>query len=92
MIVYVIYVIFLVLINAFAFFAYWADKRKAQIGRWRIKESFLLGLGIWGGAVGALLSMNLFRHKTKHWYFWAVNGAALVVHAALFIVLTVYVI
>ena len=37
----------------------------------------LLGLGFFGGSVGALAGMQLFRHKTKHWYFWAVNIAGL---------------
>ena len=29
----------------------------------------LLSVGFFGGAVGALLGMKLFRHKTKHWKF-----------------------
>ena len=56
-----------------AFFAYGLDKRKAKKKRWRTPEAVLLGLGFFGGAVGALIGMNLFRHKTRHWYFWAVN-------------------
>ena len=37
----------------------------------------LLLLGFFGGAAGALLGMLIFRHKTRRWYFWAVNLAAL---------------
>ena len=44
----------------------------------------LLGVGFFGGAVGALLGMNLFHHKTRHWYFWIVNIFSLALHAALF--------
>ena len=60
-----------------AFLLYGADKRRARRGKRRIPEATLLGIGILFGAAGALLGMNLFRHKTKHWYFWAVNVTAL---------------
>ena len=56
---------------------YGIDKAKAQTRRWRIPESVLLLLGFFGGAAGALLGMLIFRHKTRRWYFWAVNLAAL---------------
>lgn len=57
------------LINIVAFAAYGIDKRKAQKGRWRISESTLLLLAFFGGALGALLGMRVFHHKTKHWKF-----------------------
>ena len=56
---------------------YGLDKAKAQARRRRIPESVLLLLGFFGGAAGALLGMLIFRHKTRRWYFWAVNLAAL---------------
>lgn len=65
-----------------AFILYKIDKNKAQKGKWRIKEATLLGVGFFGGAVGAIAAMKIFRHKTKHWYFWAVNIAGLVLQAA----------
>ncbi len=61
---------------AFAFYA--SDKKKAKAGAWRVPEKVLLGLGFLGGSIGALLGMHMLRHKTKHWYFWAVNIAGLV--------------
>lgn len=70
---YIGYVIVLAAVSLVAFILYGADKYKAKKGRWRIKESVLLLFGFLGGAVGALVGMTLFRHKTKHWYFWAVN-------------------
>ena len=76
------YIIFLIAMSVAAFILYGADKKKAKSGKWRIKESTLLGLGFFGGAVGALLAMRVFRHKTKHWYFWAVNLLGLAVQAA----------
>ena len=75
-----IFVAVIAAMSIIAFFTYLADKRKAKQNKWRIKESVLLGLGFFGGATGALLAMNLFRHKTKHWYFWAVNVIGLMIH------------
>ncbi len=60
-----------------AFLAYWSDKRRARKHRWRRTETSLLTIGFLGGAVGALIGMTVFRHKTKHWYFWLVNLAGL---------------
>ncbi len=74
-------------ISLIAFFSYAADKRKAKKKRFRTRETFLLGLGFFGGAVGALLGMNLFRHKTKHWYFWAVNLLGLAWQVVLIVLL-----
>lgn len=45
------------------------DKKKAQHGRWRIRESTLMTVAALGGSVGSLLGMKLFRHKTKHLKF-----------------------
>ena len=67
------YLSLLSLTSLIAFVAYGLDKYKAQRDLWRIPEAFLLGVGFCGGAVGALLGMKLFHHKTKHWYFWVVN-------------------
>ncbi len=70
-------------ISLIAFVLYFADKKKAQKNKWRIKEATLLGFGFFGGAIGALLAMKIFRHKTKHWYFWAVNILGLIWQIAL---------
>lgn len=68
-----VYLPFLCLLSVVTFFCYAADKQKAQKGKWRIAEKTLLGLGFFGGGVGGLLGMILFRHKTKHSYFYTVN-------------------
>jgi uncharacterized membrane protein YsdA (DUF1294 family) len=65
--------IFYALLSVLALLLYAGDKKKAKKKRWRIPEKLLLGVGFFGGAVGALLAMQLFRHKTRHWYFWVVN-------------------
>ena len=69
--------------NVITALLYGADKAKARRGAWRIPERVLLGGGIGGGALGALLGMRLFHHKTRHWYFTAINTAALLAWAAL---------
>lgn len=61
-----ILILYLVFINLLTFAAYGIDKCKAQKNAWRIKESTLLLLAAAGGSVGALLGMQIFRHKTKH--------------------------
>ena len=41
-------------------------KSKAKQGCWRISEATLLLLAVIGGSIGALLGMQIWRHKTKH--------------------------
>ena len=60
-------------VSAVAFLMYGIDKWKAKCGAWRISEKALLLWGFACGSVGALAAMQLFRHKTKHYYFYAVN-------------------
>ena len=78
-----IFLIWLAALSLLALILYRADKTKARKHKWRIRESTLLTLGFIGGAPGALLGMKLFRHKTKHWYFWAINLAGLLWQIAL---------
>ncbi len=68
----------ILIMSIVAFILYSADKKKAQKNKWRIKEATLLGFGFFGGAIGALSGMKIFRHKTKHWYFWVVNIIGLI--------------
>ncbi len=79
------FAIFVAVMSVIALFLYGIDKAKAKAHKWRIKEAVLLGFGFFGGAPGALLGMSLFRHKTKHWYFWVVNILGLGVVAAGFV-------
>jgi uncharacterized membrane protein YsdA (DUF1294 family) len=80
------YVAVILVMSLIAFIAYGADKRKAKNKEWRTKESVLLGLGFFGGSVGAILGMKCFHHKTKHWYFWAINIFSLCLQIAIPIV------
>lgn len=60
---------YLLLMNAAGFLLMRIDKKKAQLGHWRIRESTLVTVAVLGGSVGMLLGMRLFRHKTKHLKF-----------------------
>ena len=64
---------FIFIMSLIGFILYGVDKKKAQKQAWRIPEAVLLNFGFFGGAIGTLLGMKVFRHKTKHWYFWVVN-------------------
>ena len=55
--------------SVIGFFAMGIDKAKAKKNAWRIPEKTLFGIVILGGGAGAWLGMEVFRHKTKHWYF-----------------------
>lgn len=74
---------YLLLSSFVAFLLYGYDKRLAIKGRRRIRERTLLSLGFLGGAGGALLGMRLFHHKTKHTYFYFINGASLILQLGL---------
>ena len=86
---YIVYADFLAVMSLLAIILYAGDKKKAKKGAWRTPESVLLGFGFFGGAIGALIAMNSFRHKTKHWYFWVVNVLGLIWQIALPIVIFV---
>nr|WP_188697157.1 DUF1294 domain-containing protein [Pullulanibacillus camelliae] len=61
--------LYLVLINLYGWLVMAIDKRKAMQGHWRISERHLW-LAAWcGGALGVLIGMKLFRHKTRHTSF-----------------------
>ncbi len=73
----------LLLMNLLAFALYGTDKLKAKKGAWRIPEATLLLVAFLGGSLGALLGMELFRHKTKHAKFKVLVPLFLVLHIAL---------
>lgn len=59
-----IYIYFAV-INTVSFICFFIDKKRAQKELYRISESFLFNVSIIGGALGSLLGMKVFHHKTK---------------------------
>lgn len=71
-------------LNFFAFFMYGIDKHKAKRGSRRISESALTTAAIFG-AIGALLGMLFFRHKTKKPRFYIGIPVIIIIEAAIFL-------
>lgn len=55
------------------------DKRKARKQQWRIPERRLFLAAFFGGSVGCMLGMRLFRHKIrKRKFVWGMPAVFLV--------------
>ena len=80
----------LIAINLLTFVLYGTDKAKAKKNKWRISEAVLLTAAFLGGSLGALLGMQLFRHKTRPRKVNILVPLFLVLHIALGVVWYVY--
>ena len=69
MTVFQVIIYYLATMNLLGFLFMGLDKWKAKKRAWRIPEATLLLIAGLGGAVGSMIGMHLFRHKTRHWYF-----------------------
>ena len=54
-----------ILINAWTFVLFGWDKYCSETGRWRVRESTLIGWAVIGGTPGAYLARQIFRHKIR---------------------------
>lgn len=70
--------------NLAAFGAMGLDKAQARRGGWRIPERRLFLLAALGGALGGLLGMRAFRHKTLHRAFRIGMPALLILNLLLY--------
>lgn len=64
-----ILIIYILAVSLLTWAMFGIDKWKAVHGKWRIRESTLLGLSLIGGAAGGLAAMYLFRHKIRKMRF-----------------------
>lgn len=78
-----IFWVYLELINLAALIFYGLDKQYARFHKWRIPERVLLGIAAFGGSLGALLGMLLFRHKTRKNKFRILIPLFLMLHAGI---------
>ncbi|TXT56814.1 MAG: conserved membrane protein of unknown function [Candidatus Thorarchaeota archaeon] len=76
--------IYIVAIQLVAFGTMWWDKRKASKREWRTAEATLLLFGFLGGAIGLLLGMFHFRHKTQKRNFQILAILGLVVSTIIY--------
>jgi uncharacterized membrane protein YsdA (DUF1294 family) len=75
-------------INVIAFLAFGWDKRQStRRGASRIAERTLIGLALFGGALGALIGQQVFRHKTQKQPFRTVLWCAALINILVEIVL-----
>lgn len=73
-------ILYLVFINVLSFVIFAVDKNRAKKNLWRISEAILLFLAFIGGALGAFLSMLIFRHKTQKLKFTLLVPLFLIIH------------
>ena len=78
---------YIILVNIIGFALMGIDKRKAVRSAFRIPEATLFAVAIIGGSLGSILGMQLFRHKTKHWYFKFGMPIILILQIVLFLLL-----
>lgn len=55
----------LLLINVLSFFLFKIDKKNPIIGKRRVSELALCFVTLIGGTIGSLMSMQIYRHKTR---------------------------
>jgi len=82
---YILIAAYLIIVNICGFASMGIDKKKARLHQWRISEATLFLFAIIGGSIGSILGMQVFRHKTKHWYFKWGMPAILIIQIALVI-------
>lgn len=63
---YNVFTYYFIFMNILGFIIMYIDKSKAKKHKWRIKETTLFYIAILGGALGSILGMKVFHHKTKH--------------------------
>ena len=78
---------YLLIMNLIAFIAYGIDKSRAQNARRRTPEKTLIGLAGAGGALGALIGMLVFHHKTRKLKFTVLVPLFLIIQAVILILI-----
>jgi len=62
--------------------AFALDKRRARLGRRRVSEATLHVIELAGGWPGALLAMQLVRHKRRKPSYWVITLVIAAIHVA----------
>lgn len=81
----ILYLLCIFIMSFITMIIYGVDKRKAVKEKMRVPEKGLFTLAFFGGALGAVVGMLIFSHKTKHVYFWILNILFLLLQIALLI-------
>ena len=72
--------LYYLIINIIAFLLFFIDKRRAKKNKWRIPENQLFLAAFLGGGIGAMIGMNLFKHKTSKNLFKILIPVSIGVH------------
>ena len=80
----------IVLWNIVTFSLYAIDKKRAKNNQWRIKESTLIAVAFFMGGLGAMIGMNILRHKTQHTQFKILVPLATVLNIAIIVVAALF--
>lgn len=75
--------IYVIVMSVIGFLSMGMDKWKAKQKKWRIKESTLFLIAIFGGVIGSILGMFVFNHKTKHLTFKLGFFSILIIESAI---------
>ena len=75
--------IYYIAINLILFLLMGYDKARAKAEKWRVPEATLFILGLLGGAVGGILGIKVFHHKTRKPSFYIIFVIGIVLHVAL---------
>ena len=75
--------IYLGIMNLTGFALMGIDKLKAKTHSFRIPEAALFVVAAFGGSIGSILGMYIFRHKTKHLSFVIGMPVILVIQLAI---------
>lgn len=85
------FLIYLAIINLAGFIMAGLDKYYAKHQKWRIREKSFFVLALFGGAVGVLLGMKTFHHKTQHKSFTIGIPLMIGLHIVIFLALLFFI-
>ena len=74
-------------INLLGFFVMGIDKQRARRHAWRIPEATLFSIALFGGSIGSLFGMYLFRHKTQKALFLIVMPTILILQILILVII-----
>lgn len=77
--------IYLLIINIISFLLMGIDKYQAIKNKNRISEYSLIVLSFFGGSIGTLLGMIIFRHKIRKPKFLILVPLSLILHILIYI-------
>lgn len=74
-----------IILSTLTFIIYALDKKAAQKGKWRTKESTLHLLSLLGGWPGALIAQRKLRHKSAKQPFKTILWITIICNCSLFV-------